>query len=71
MRRLLADRRFRLLLLGQTLTMFGDVALFLVLAIWVKDLTGSDGAAGSVFLALILPMMVAPVVAVWIDRFAS
>lgn len=69
MRRLLADRRFRLLLLGQTLTMFGDVALFLVLAIWVKDLTGSDGAAGSVFLALILPMMVAPVVAVWIDRF--
>jgi hypothetical protein len=69
MRRLLADRRFRLLLAAQTLTMFGDVALFLVLAIWVKDLTGSDGAAGSVFLALILPMMVAPVVAVWIDRF--
>jgi MFS family permease len=69
MRRLLADRRFRLLLAAQTLTMFGDVALFLVLAIWVKDLTGSDGAAGSVFLALILPMVVAPVVAVWIDRF--
>jgi hypothetical protein len=28
MRRLLADRRFRLLLTGQTLTRFGDVALF-------------------------------------------
>jgi MFS family permease len=69
MGRLLADRRFRLLLTGQTLTMFGDVALFLVLAIWTKDLTGSDGAAGSVFLALVLPMLVAPVTAVWIDRF--
>jgi MFS family permease len=69
MRRLLADPRFRLLLVGQTLTMFGDVALFLVLAIWVKDLTGSDGAAGSVFLALILPMVFAPIAAVWIDRF--
>lgn len=69
MRRLFADRRFRLLFVGQTLTMFGDVALFLVLAIWVKDLTGSDGAAGSVFLALVLPMVAAPVAAVWIDRF--
>lgn len=68
-RRLLADRRFRLLLAGQTLTMFGDVALFLVLAIWVKDLTGSDGAAGSVFLALVVPMLLAPLAAVWIDRF--
>jgi MFS family permease len=68
-RRLLADRRFQLLLTGQTLTMFGDVALFLVLAIWVKDLTGSDGAAGSVFIALLLPAVVAPLAAVWIDRF--
>jgi MFS family permease len=49
--------------------MFGDVALFLVLAIWMKDLTGSDAAAGSVFLALILPMVLAPLAAVWIDRF--
>jgi MFS family permease len=69
MRGLLADRWFRLLLAGQTLTMFGDVALFLVLAIWVKDLTGSDGAAGLVFLALVLPALVAPLAAVWIDRF--
>lgn len=69
MRRLLADRRFRLLLAGQTLTMFGDVALFLVLAIWVKDLTGSDAAAGSVFLALVIPALIAPLAAVWIDRF--
>lgn len=66
---LLGDRNFRLLLAGQTLTMFGDVALFLVLAIWVKDLTGSDGMAGAVFLAFVLPMVIAPVAAVWIDRF--
>jgi hypothetical protein len=45
-RKLLGDRDFRLLYAGQTLTMFGDVALFLMLAIWVKDLTGSNGAAG-------------------------
>ena len=69
MRRLLSERNFRLLLVGQTLTMFGDVALFLVLAIWVKELTGSDGAAGSVFLAFAIPALLAPLGAVFVDRF--
>lgn len=68
-RRLLTHRGFRLLLAGQTLTMFGDLALLLVLGIWAKDLTGSTALAGSVFLALLAPMLLAPLVGLLIDRF--
>jgi MFS family permease len=68
-RRLLTERNFRLLLIGQTLTMFGDVALFLVLGIWVKRLTGSNGAVGAVFLVLTLPAFLAPLAGLVIDRF--
>ncbi len=68
-RKLLGDREFRLLYAGQGLTMFGDVALFLVLAIWVKDLTGSNGAAGLVFLFFIVPSFVSPLLAVLVDRY--
>jgi MFS family permease len=66
---LLRDRDFRMLLAGQTLTMFGDVALFIVLAIWVKQLTGSNGAAGAVFLALSLPSLAGPLSGMIVDRF--
>lgn len=62
-------RGFRLLLAGQTLTMFGDLALVLVLGIWVKELTGSTALAGSVFLGLMAPMLLAPLVGVLVDRF--
>ncbi|GIV00991.1 MAG: hypothetical protein KatS3mg014_2606 [Actinomycetota bacterium] len=68
-RRLLRHRDFRLLLAAQTLTMFGDVALVLVLGIWMKALTDSDGAAGSVFLVYTLPTVVVPLVGPLIDRF--
>lgn len=37
-----------------------DSALFLMLAVWVKDLTGNDAAAGSVFIFLGLPALIAP-----------
>src|ERR671916_2258688 len=67
--RLLRHRAFRLLLAGQTLTMFGDLALILVLGIWAKDLTGSTAIAGSVFLALLAPMLVAPLLGLLVDRF--
>jgi hypothetical protein len=68
-RRLLEHRGFRLLLAGQTLTMFGDLALILVLGIWTKELTGSTPLAGAVFLAIIAPMLVAPLVGLLVDRF--
>ena len=48
------------MLVGQALSSFGDSALYLSLAIWAKDLTGSNAAAGAVFSALGLPMLFAP-----------
>jgi len=68
MRKLLRDRNFRRLLAGQSLTMFGDIAMFLVLGIWVKQLTGSSGAAGVVFLVMAAPSVVAPLGGVVVDR---
>jgi MFS family permease len=49
--------------------MFGDMALLIVLAMWAKELTGSNGIAGSVFAVLALPSLVAPLSGVLIDRF--
>ena len=69
MRDLLRHRDFRLLLIGQTLSMFGDTAMLLTLGMWAKDLTGSNAAAGSVFAVLGLPTLVAPFGGVLIDRF--
>ena len=49
--------------------MFGDTAMLLVLAMWAKELTGSNAVAGSVFAALVLPSLLAPLGGVLIDRF--
>ena len=49
--------------------MFGDTAMLLVLAMWAKDLTGSNGVAGSVFGAVALPSLLAPFAGIVIDRF--
>lgn len=69
MRDLLRHRDFRLLLVGQTLSMFGDTAMLLTLGMWAKDLTGSNAIAGSVFAVLGLPTLVAPFGGMLIDRF--
>ena len=69
MRDLLRQRDFRLLYAGQTLSMFGDMAMLIVLAMWAKELTGSNGVAGSVFAALVVPSLLAPLGGVLIDRF--
>jgi len=69
MRELLRHRDFRLLLIGQTLSMFGDTATLLTLGMWAKDLTGSNAVAGSVFAVLGLPALVAPLGGMVIDRF--
>lgn len=68
-RDLLRHRNFRLLLAGQTLSMFGDTAMLLTLGMWAKDLTGSNAIAGSVFAVLGLPTVVAPLGGLVIDRF--
>ncbi len=68
MLRLLAIRDARLFLVGQTLSLFGDTALYLALGIWVKSLTGSNAAAGLIFFVLALPALVAPAAGLLVDR---
>src|SRR5256885_13306430 len=68
-RSLLRQRPFRVLLAGQTLTLFGDLALIIVLGVWAKNLTGSVGAGGAVFFAMIAPTLVSPLLGTVIDRF--
>jgi hypothetical protein len=68
-RALLRQHSFRVLLAGQTLTLFGDLALILVLGVWAKNLTGSVSAGGAVFLAMIAPTIASPLLGWVIDRF--
>jgi MFS family permease len=60
---------FRRLVTGWSFSNFGDSVLFLTLAIWAKDLTGSNAAAGLVFLFLGLPVFLAPLAGQLADRF--
>lgn len=68
MRRLLRHRDARLLVVGQTLSVFGDRAMFLALGVWVKELTGSSAAAGLVFFAYTVPGLVSPLFGAVVDR---
>jgi MFS family permease len=68
MRRLLAIRDARLFLAGWSLSVFGDWAMFIVLGVWMKDLTGSNSAAGLVFFVLALPSILSPLSGVLVDR---
>lgn len=45
-----------------------DSMLFLVLAVWVKDLTGSDAAAAMTFVCLGAPALIAPFLGDLVDR---
>jgi MFS family permease len=67
--RLLADRNLRVLFAGQSMNVFGNSAMLIVLGIWTKDLTGSSGAAGLVFLLLYASGILAPVIGMLVDRF--
>jgi MFS family permease len=57
------------MLIGQTLSALGDYAMFLALAVWVKDLTDSNAKAGLTFLPFVLPSLVGPALGVFVDRF--
>src|ERR1039457_5681371 len=46
----------------------GDSALYLPLGIWAKDLTGSNAAAGAIFLAQGLPSLASPLAGQLVDR---
>ena len=55
-------------MVGQTLSVFGDRAMFLALGVWVKELTGSSAAAGLVFFAYTVPGLVSPLFGAVVDR---
>jgi MFS family permease len=67
-RRLFADRNFRLLFAGQMVNTFGNQAMIIVLGIWVKQLTGSNGMAGLIFMLLAIPAPLAPFTGLLVDR---
>lgn len=67
--RLLRDRNLRVLLAGQTFNMFGASAMVITLSVWVMTLTGSPGAAGLVFIFLVVPALAAPFTGLLVDRF--
>jgi MFS family permease len=69
MRTVLKRPDFRLLFAGLFFSMSAESILLLALAIWAKDLTGSDGMAGAAILAVIAPMTLAPVIGFVVDRF--
>ena len=68
MRRLLAHRDARLYLSGQVMSLFGDSALWLAMAIWIKVVTGSSAAAGLSFFALALGSLCGPLGGMLADR---
>jgi MFS family permease len=69
MRAALSDPRFRRFYAGQVLSTFGDNALYLALAIWAKQLTGSTPVAGLVFFAFIgATTVAAPATGYIVDR---
>ena len=59
---------FPLLFGGMLASITGDSLMLIVLAVWVKDLTGSNGAAGVTFFCLAAPSLLAPLLGMWIDR---
>ena len=68
MRSLLARRDVRILIAGQSLSMFGDWAMIIVLGIWAKVLTGSNAQAGLVFFVFALAGLLAPLGGLVVDR---
>ncbi|HEY7420757.1 MAG TPA: MFS transporter [Gaiellaceae bacterium] len=68
MRTLLSYRDARLLLAGQTLSAFGDWAMLIVLAVWMKALTGSSALAGLTFFTFAAGALLAPLGGLLADR---
>jgi MFS family permease len=59
---------FTRLFAGLATSMFGDSLMLIVLSMWVKTLTGSNGAAGLTFLWMTAPALLAPVFGYVVDR---
>lgn len=68
MRGVLAAPGFRRLFAAMSTSMFGDSVMLLVLSMWVKSLTGSNGQAGLTFFWVVVPSLFAPAYGVLLDR---
>jgi MFS family permease len=67
-RQLLSRSDARRYLAGQSLSLLGDGSMWLVCALWVKTLTGSNGAAGLTFFFFLAPALAAPLIGLLVDR---
>jgi MFS family permease len=68
MRKAFHQPGFTRLFAGLTTSMFGDSVMLLVLSMWVKTLTGSNGAAGLTFFWMVVPSLFAPLYGMYVDR---
>lgn len=68
MRRAFSVPGFTRLYAGTAASMVGDSLMLIVMSMWVKTLTGSNGAAGLTFLFLTLPALLAPLFGAVVDR---
>jgi MFS family permease len=69
MRRLLSIRNVRIYLLGDLISTAGDNALWLAMAIWMKEMTGSSAWAGLILFFFALGNLFSPLGGVVADRF--
>ena len=69
MRRLLRIRNVRIYLLGDLVSTAGDNALWLAMAIWMKEMTGSSAWAGLILFFFALGNLFSPLGGVVADRF--
>jgi len=68
MRKAFQQKGFTRLFAGTTTSMLGDSVMLLVLSMWVKTLTHSNGAAGLTFFWMVVPALFAPLYGMYIDR---
>lgn len=69
MRNLLRIRDMRIYLLGDVVSTLGDSALWLAMAIWVKEMTGSSAWAGLVMFCFAVGNLFSPLGGAIADRF--
>lgn len=68
MRRLGSVPYLRRYLVGQSLSILGDTSLWLAMAIWVRELTGSNADAGLTFFFMAAPTIAGPLWGAVVDR---
>jgi MFS family permease len=62
------NRDARIFLAGQSVSLLGDTSLWLALAMWAKDLTGSSSAAGIAIFCVVAPQLLSPLGGLLVDR---